>query len=218
MEELHFERGADLKTDILDLAEVMFREYGYDATTFQKIADQLGISKGAITYHFKNKHMIMDTIIQEFFDSIRVFIDSFPDLYRNSYWRYCTMYIYALRTILKNKRNQDLFYHKDQVALWETLKVERLKMNYRAIAKDFQKYFTDEELTMTAYFDLGARARLFREYQNSSNSISIDKFCYYQAYLIGCLARLDEATIRINIEHAFAFANQFPLPLKRLFT
>ena len=33
-------------------------EYGYSGTTFQKIADELNITKGAITYHFKNKFMI----------------------------------------------------------------------------------------------------------------------------------------------------------------
>lgn len=45
------ERG--LKDRILDVASRMFLEYGYEGTTFQRVADELGITKGAITYHLR---------------------------------------------------------------------------------------------------------------------------------------------------------------------
>ena len=50
----------NLKEEILTVTGRMFLEYGYSGTTFQKIADELNITKGAITYHFKNKFMIKD--------------------------------------------------------------------------------------------------------------------------------------------------------------
>ena len=57
----------------------MFLEYGYSGTTFQKIADELNITKGAITYHFKNKFMIMETFIDDLFSQIKGYVDSFPE-------------------------------------------------------------------------------------------------------------------------------------------
>lgn len=47
------QRTQNLKAQILQVAGRMFLEYGYSGTTFQKIADELNITKGSITYHFK---------------------------------------------------------------------------------------------------------------------------------------------------------------------
>lgn len=43
----------NLKEEILTVTGRMFLEYGYSGTTFQKIADELNITKGAITYHLR---------------------------------------------------------------------------------------------------------------------------------------------------------------------
>ena len=61
----------NLKEEILTVTGRMFLEYGYSGTTFQKIADELNITKGAITYHFKNKFMIMETFIDDLFSQIK---------------------------------------------------------------------------------------------------------------------------------------------------
>lgn len=41
-----------VKTQILTTAEKMFHDYGYNNTTFQQIADEIGITKSTISYHF----------------------------------------------------------------------------------------------------------------------------------------------------------------------
>ena len=58
-----------LKDSILEVTGRMFLQYGYSGTTFQKVADELHIAKGSITYHFKNKFMIMETFIDDLFFS-----------------------------------------------------------------------------------------------------------------------------------------------------
>lgn len=88
-------------------------------TTFQKIADELNITKGAITYHFKNKFMIMETFIDDLFSQIKGYVDSFPEEYKNRYWRHCIIYIYAYRKIMSTPKNMELFYHKDQQLIWQ---------------------------------------------------------------------------------------------------
>lgn len=212
-----FQRTDNLKADILSIALIMFREYGYEGTTFQKIADVLGITKGAITYHFKNKYFIMEYFILEYFDLIRDFIDSFKDEYRNSYWRISVMYIYIYRSLLQNERNQTMFFYNKQMELWEETKIDAIYNIYKTIGEDFHKSFTHEELMLNAYMDLGARRRLYKEFKNHNELFTIDKFCYYHVYLIGCLSKLDEKTIKDNIEAAFLFADEHTPPTTQLF-
>lgn len=48
---------------ILDVAQRLFLEKGYDHTTIQDIVDHLeGLSKGAVYHHFKSKEEIMDAV------------------------------------------------------------------------------------------------------------------------------------------------------------
>lgn len=212
-----FERTDDLKADILRLFVVLVKEHGYDGATFQMIADILGITKGAITYHFKNKHHIAGTLISEFFDTLRTYIAQFPELYRNEYWRHSTVYIMAYRTILNKLDNEHFFYHKAQVGLWSSTKVTTVLNIYRDIVTDFHKNFTEEELLSSVYMDLGARNRIYQEYTEGNPIYTVDKFCYYHVYLIGCLCRLDETTIRENIRLAFDFADKHTPPLTPVF-
>ena len=43
------------RQQILDTAQRLFAELGYDATSIQMIADELGLTKAAVYYHFRAK-------------------------------------------------------------------------------------------------------------------------------------------------------------------
>ena len=43
---------------ILDTAERLFIEMGYDRTSLQEIIDETGLSKGAIYHHFASNYML----------------------------------------------------------------------------------------------------------------------------------------------------------------
>lgn len=48
---------------ILDAAQRLFLEKGYESTTIQDIVDELGgLTKGAVYHHFKSKEEIMDAV------------------------------------------------------------------------------------------------------------------------------------------------------------
>ena len=48
---------------ILEAAQRLFLEKGYDNTTIQDIVNELGgLSKGAVYHHFKSKEEIMDAV------------------------------------------------------------------------------------------------------------------------------------------------------------
>lgn len=53
---------------ILEAAQRLFLEKGYDGTTIQDIVDELGgLTKGAIYHHFKSKEEIMDALGDKMF-------------------------------------------------------------------------------------------------------------------------------------------------------
>ena len=54
---------------ILDAAQRLFLEKGYENTTIQDIVDELdGLTKGAVYHHFKSKEEIMDAVGDRMFE------------------------------------------------------------------------------------------------------------------------------------------------------
>ena len=54
------------KTDILDAAQVLFTQKGFEKTTIQEIADYIGIGKGSVYLDFKNKDEIYVGLIERY--------------------------------------------------------------------------------------------------------------------------------------------------------
>jgi len=201
-----------VKQDILNVAERLLKEHGYDGTTFQMIANELGVTRAGIVYHFKNKHRVMHALFENYFDLVHNYIrNNLTDSF-NYYLYYCVFHIFVSRETIKNERNYQLFYHKDYVDSWEREKLWDVEESYRLITEDFKKNFTKEELRLTTIMDLGARFRLFKEFTEGDGTITIEKYSYYRVYLMGVLSRLDEATIKKNIGRAFKFADNHTPP------
>ncbi len=51
--------AAQTRERILDIAQELFTEQGYDATSLRDIADRLGTTKAALYYHFERKEDIL---------------------------------------------------------------------------------------------------------------------------------------------------------------
>lgn len=207
---------APLRERILRSAEEMFRREGYKGTTFQRIADELGITKGAITYHFKSKQLIVEVLFQDYFSGLRAHIDRHPEAYQDKYWYYCVMYIYAYRAILASPQGSDLFFQREQLELWNTIKEGTICGIYREIAEDFHKHPTDGELLAMKSFDWGGRSSLYRDFLCGDGGVTVERFCYFCIYHMGLLAQLDGLTIERDIRLAFAFADAHEPPTMRL--
>lgn len=61
----HARRG-----EILQAAEKIFVEYGYDGATIRKIADEVGVSSTALYMHFRDKSQILLEICQGAFEEM----------------------------------------------------------------------------------------------------------------------------------------------------
>ena len=61
---------------ILDVAQQLFLEKGYDNTTIQDIVDKLGgLTKGAVYHHFKSKEDIICALCDKMFSDCNPFIE-----------------------------------------------------------------------------------------------------------------------------------------------
>src|SRR6266480_8126515 len=56
--------------DILKVAARMFAEHGYERTTLEMIADELGLSKPSLYYYVKSKEDVLAHIFQQIFQDI----------------------------------------------------------------------------------------------------------------------------------------------------
>ena len=52
------------RQQILETAQRLFNEHGYDATSLQMIADEMGLTKAAVYYHFRAKTDILHAAME----------------------------------------------------------------------------------------------------------------------------------------------------------
>jgi AcrR family transcriptional regulator len=63
------------RQQILEAAQRLFAELGYDATSLQMIADELGLTKAAVYYYFRAKSDILHAAMQPGIQRIEVLLD-----------------------------------------------------------------------------------------------------------------------------------------------
>ena len=54
------------KNEILDIADKLFAQKGFDGTSTNEILEAAGIARGTLYYHFKSKEDIMDALIERY--------------------------------------------------------------------------------------------------------------------------------------------------------
>jgi AcrR family transcriptional regulator len=61
---------------ILDTARRLFHEHGYDATSLQRIADAMGVTKANVYYYFRTKAAILEALLRPLVDAQIAVIDA----------------------------------------------------------------------------------------------------------------------------------------------
>ncbi len=70
-------KGHDVrKKEILDAAERLFGEKGYDETSIQAIIDHVGIAKGTFYHYFSSKSELLDALMERIVEEIRAVLDA----------------------------------------------------------------------------------------------------------------------------------------------
>jgi len=63
------------RQQILETAQRLFTDLGYDATSLQMIADEMGLTKAAVYYHFRAKTDILHAAVQPGIRRLGVLLD-----------------------------------------------------------------------------------------------------------------------------------------------
>jgi len=205
--------SAALKQSILDTAERFFKEYGFEKTTLQMIADELGIAQGTVTYHFKNKsQMLFDHINHLFFITHEYLRENLEEEKFNYYLYYSILYISTHRQIMKDERTRALFGNKKHINVLLRDKLADVEKMLKRISDDFRKGLTEKEIRVAALLDIGGRDQMLLALNDNYVIENADEYGNNLAYHIGILVRLDEATIRKNIALAYEFLDSHVMP------
>jgi len=63
------------RQQILETAQRLFAEHGYDATSIQMIADEMGLTKAAVYYHFRAKSDMLHAVMEPGVRRIETLLD-----------------------------------------------------------------------------------------------------------------------------------------------
>lgn len=66
--------ASETRQQIVDVADRLFYERGFEATSFADIAKDVGLSRGNFYYHFKTKDEILDAVIERRMASTRAML------------------------------------------------------------------------------------------------------------------------------------------------
>jgi AcrR family transcriptional regulator len=64
---------------ILDVATELFNERGYSGTSIRDITERLGMTKGALYYHFASKDELLYAMVTPLLDAVRAFLADVHD-------------------------------------------------------------------------------------------------------------------------------------------
>jgi AcrR family transcriptional regulator len=68
------------RQQILDTAQRLFADLGYDATSLQMIADEMGLTKAAVYYHFRAKSDLLQAAMIPGLERIEMLLDTVATL------------------------------------------------------------------------------------------------------------------------------------------
>lgn len=68
--------ASETRQQIVDVADRLFYEHGFEATSFANIAKDVGLSRGNFYYHFKTKDEILDAVIARRMTNTRAMLDA----------------------------------------------------------------------------------------------------------------------------------------------
>lgn len=160
-----------MKTNILLIAANLFYEKGYNATSFEEIADQCKITKPLITYHYKTKANLANEVYLHFAENRKNKITAKIYNYYGTYDLQVGIAIeskFGLR-ILKEDPKAYRFYHERVNASFDNIFTEPNMSLYNAYDRRYHLELDrgNDELRIAALSAKASAAALIVSYFNS---------------------------------------------------
>jgi AcrR family transcriptional regulator len=118
---------SDTRRRIQDVALQMFIDKGYEATSLREIAEELGVTKAALYYHFDTKEKIVRSLIDDRVDRLEALVEWGRTLPKTPAGRAEFIRRYAAE--LHEGRHHDTmrFFERNQTALRNDPSSERMR-------------------------------------------------------------------------------------------
>ena len=148
-------RGHVRLNNILNSAEKLFAEIGYEKVTAQRIAKDAKISPGVLYHYFSGKHSIFASVLQRIFIRLeKEMVEIYQDLDSKDIEAILKQTFTRLLVFWRNNKNsmmlwQVLKYDPNIQDLTQTFEKSAIKRNYETIGFYFPK-FPDKEKKIKA--------------------------------------------------------------------
>ena len=115
------------KEKIINTATKIFNERGYGAVNLKELAQEIGISRGNLTYHFKSKEAILAGIVEEMWVKIDEAkqktrqVPSFENMHNQTQLYYSFQQAYAFIFLDTNVRNHPAVKEQFQAMIEQSL-------------------------------------------------------------------------------------------------
>jgi TetR/AcrR family transcriptional repressor of nem operon len=147
-EKFHSEATADV---ILDVAQELLQTRGYNAISYQDIADRVGIRKASIHHHFSTKTELGMTLVRRYRRRWKAFLDEIdqadPDV-----WTKLDRYIEPFGATARTG---------DRACLCGVLGAEFVSLS-TPVQREVRNFFADNEIWLTDLFSAGRKSGQFR--------------------------------------------------------
>ena len=120
----------DTRERILAVAAQRFGEHGYEGTSLREIAEDLGITKAAVYYHFPNKEQIFSALVEPALELQRQFLAKIDGASSLEEWAMALAWVaevlvrdFGIFLVLERNRNvvEELLEHSDAFAEHELM-------------------------------------------------------------------------------------------------
>lgn len=161
------------KSELIEAAEELFRQDGYEQTTVSDIVRKVGVAQGTFYYYFESKDDIMDAVISHYIDNFQAAIavlvaDQSIDISEK----------------IEIMANTTLNIHKFDLKLAEFLHAEK---NFATHQKYMVKSFETLVPLVTGILEQGIRSGLFNvRYPRESVEMMFYSLSYIEETLWAC--------------------------------
>ncbi|MGK2868320.1 MAG: TetR/AcrR family transcriptional regulator [Mycobacterium sp.] len=68
--------AGDTRARLIDAAVALFNQHSFAGTSLQMIADELGLTKAAIYYHFRSREQLLTGVVEPIFRQLEIIVDA----------------------------------------------------------------------------------------------------------------------------------------------
>lgn len=156
----------DTRTRIQDVALRMFIDNGYEATSLREIAEEVGVTKAALYYHFKTKDEIVTSLIDDRIATLNELLAWGETQPRTPEGREQFVRRYAEELRVSRHRDMMRFMERNQTALREhpsSLQMRDQMIAIIALLTDREAPLTTQLKCALAIFAVHASKFVFRD-------------------------------------------------------